>query len=220
MADFGGLHLRLVGEREIRARKEAEERRDRDQRCGGKDAFLPGWHVGLLRRLVVAGRGYSPDAAGRRARHADSRPCSARRASHCKPDSVLSCPTGRRRPCWQHAPTISRSQRCCCWSEPAHGAPADARWTAWSGGPGAGIHVRGIADAPTPAHVPQLVSMRGERPGTLFLKLQWWQLGRWPTDLTPVPVSYDATREHYSEVRVYENERLLVALKVQKRPSG
>jgi hypothetical protein len=99
---------------------------------------------------------------------------------------------------------------------PAHGAPADARWTAWSEGSGAGIHVRGIADAPTPGHVPQLVSMPGKRPGTLFLKLQWWQVGRWPTDLAPVPVSYDAARGDDSEVRVYENDRLLVTLKVRK----
>lgn len=80
--------------------------------------------------------------------------------------------------------------------------------------------MRGIAGAPTPAHVPQLVPMRGKRPGTLVLKLQWWQLGRWPTDLAPVPVSYDAAEGDYSEVRVYENDRLLVTLKVKKRPGG
>ena len=97
---------------------------------------------------------------------------------------------------------------------PAHGVAGEARWTAWSDG--AGIHVRGIADAPTPAHVPQLVSTRGKQPGTLVLKLQWWQLGAWPTDLTPVQPSYDAVRGGFSEVRVYDNDRLLVSLKVRR----
>ena len=96
-------------------------------------------------------------------------------------------------------------------------APAEPRWTAWSGG--AGIHVRGMPDAPTPAHVAQLVPTRGRHPGTLFLKLRWW-LGPWPKDLTPVPVSYDAARGDWSEVRVYDNGRLLVTLKVARQRGG
>ena len=76
-----------------------------------------------------------------------------------------------------------------------------------------------MPNAPTPAHVAQLVPARGRQPGTLFLRLRWW-LGPWPKDLTPVPVSYDAARGDYSEVRIYENDRLLVNLKVSKRRDG
>jgi len=72
----------------------------------------------------------------------------------------------------------------------------------------------------TAAHVAQLVSTRSNRPGTLCLELTWWQLGAWPRDLTPVPVSYDLARGDFSEVRIYENDRLLVTLKVKKRPGG